>query len=262
MSRDEDWAAENASLRAVNSELVRERDALAKELVQVKQELDGFSYSISHDLRAPLRAIDGFSRALLADYGETLEEVARGHLDRISAGVLRMNTLIEGLLELVRLSRVALAWEQVDLSAQAADVLNDLLQTDPRRDVAIEIESDLSAAGDPALVRNLFQLLLGNAWKFTSRTAAPQIEVRRHPSEPHGFLVRDNGAGFDMAYSQNLFAPFQRLHRAKEFEGVGLGLATAQRIVFRHGGRIWADATLGGGATFCFTLPRETSAPA
>jgi light-regulated signal transduction histidine kinase (bacteriophytochrome) len=257
MSREEELEVTCASLRRANAQLAAERDDLVRELERAKTELDGFSYAVSHDLRAPLRAIDGFSRALVADYSETLDEGARTHLDRISAGVLRMNTLIEGLLELVRLSRVDLQWENVDLSSLAAGVVADLRAGEPHRDVTVEIDADLSSPGDTPLLRHLFRHLLGNAWKFSAHADAARIEVRRHPHEPRTFFVRDNGVGFDMAYSDHLFAPFQRLHRAKEFEGAGIGLAMAQRIVFRHGGRIWADAALGSGAVFFFTLPKD-----
>jgi light-regulated signal transduction histidine kinase (bacteriophytochrome) len=257
MSREEDLEASCVALRRANAELVHEKDDLVRELQRARQELDGMSYAVSHDLRAPLRAIDGFSRALAADYSETLDDTARTHLDRISAGVLRMNGLIEGLLELVRLSRADLHWEDLDLSSLAAGVVADLRAREPHREVIVEIDADLSAPGDPHLLRHLFGHLLGNAWKFSSHAEASRIEVRRDPHAPRTFFVRDNGVGFDMAYTGHLFAPFQRLHRAKEFEGTGIGLAMAQRIVLRHGGRIWADAVLGSGASFYFTLPAD-----
>jgi light-regulated signal transduction histidine kinase (bacteriophytochrome) len=240
-------------------ELSRTRRAWIAELERANLELDSFSYSVSHDLRAPLRAIDGFSRALLADYGKTLDEGAHAHLDRITAGVTRMNMLIEALIELARLSRVPLGREEVDLSALAATVFAELRAQDPARHVSIDIEARLMVSGDPILLHVMLLNLLGNAWKFTSRTDGARIEMRRHPGDDPTFLVRDNGAGFDMAFTKHLFAPFQRLHRTKEFEGSGLGLATVQRIVFRHGGRIWANAAIHQGASFFFTLPDAPS---
>jgi signal transduction histidine kinase len=238
-------------------ELARVRRAWIAELERANHELDAFSYSVSHDLRAPLRAIDGFSRALASDYGSILDQGAHAHLNRICSGVTRMNMLIEALIELSRLSRMELEREAVDLSALGAAVVADLRAQDPARQVSIDIEAGLVVAGDPRLLQVLLANLLGNAWKFTSRTDDARIEMRRLSGDVPGFFVRDNGAGFDMAYTQHLFAPFQRLHRAKEFEGSGIGLATVQRIVFRHGGRLWADAAVGQGATFFFTLPNE-----
>jgi signal transduction histidine kinase len=235
-------------------ELSRMRRAWIAELERANHELDAFSYSVSHDLRAPLRAIDGFSKALLADYGDTLDEGAHAHLERITTGVTRMNMLIEALIELARLSRTTLEREEVDLSTLAATVIAELRAQDPARQVSIDIEAGLVVSGDPHLLHVMLVNLLGNAWKFTSRSDDARIEMRRESGDEAAFFVRDNGAGFDMAYTKHLFAPFQRLHRAKEFEGSGIGLATVQRIVFRHGGRIWAKAAVGRGATFFFTL--------
>jgi signal transduction histidine kinase len=240
-------------------ELARARRAWVTELEMANQELDAFSYSVSHDLRAPLRAIDGFSRALLADYGKVLDGEGHAHLDRILNGVTRMNSLIECLLELARIARAPLQREKLDLSTLAASVIDDLRRGDAARRVTVTIESDLVAWGDIRLLRAMLANLLGNAWKFTSRTDAARIEIHHHVGEHPTFLIRDNGAGFDMTYAAHLFAPFQRLHRAAEFEGTGIGLATVQRIVHRHGGRIWAEAAVGQGATFYFSLPDEVS---
>jgi light-regulated signal transduction histidine kinase (bacteriophytochrome) len=233
------------------------RRAWIAELERANHELDAFSYSVSHDLRAPLRAIDGFSRALQADFADILDATGHAHIERICNGVQQMNTLIESLLDLARLSRVVLEREDVDLSSLAAAVIADLRRGDGGRMVGVDIEAGLFARGDPRLLQVVLANLLGNAWKFSGRRENAHIELRRHPGDEPTFFVRDNGAGFDMAFATHLFAPFQRLHRAKEFEGTGVGLATVQRIVFRHGGRIWAEAAVDQGATFFFSLPNE-----
>jgi signal transduction histidine kinase len=235
-------------------ELARARRAWIAELENANRELDSFSYSVSHDLRAPLRAIDGFSRALLEDCAGSLDEKGRGYLQRIRAGTRRMAELIEDLLGLARISRGDLSRQPVDLSTIAARVAADLAGRHPNRAVDVVVEEGLTAAADPRLVTVLLENLLGNAWKFSSRKDDPRVEVGRLDGAARAFYVRDNGAGFDMAYADKLFGPFQRLHSAAEFEGTGIGLATVQRIVRRHGGRVWAEAEVGRGATFYFTL--------
>jgi signal transduction histidine kinase len=236
--------------------LARARKAWMEELERANRELDAFSYSVSHDLRAPLRAIEGFSTALAEDYGSTLEQGAQDYLERIRRNVLRMTVLIDDLLDLARIARAPVAREQVDLSALAAEVVADLRQAQPDRTVDVEISPQLIAHGDRRLLRVVLINLIGNAWKYTSRTAAAHIEIGRADGERDDtFFVRDNGAGFDMAHASQLFTPFQRLHDAKEFEGTGVGLATVQRVIHRHGGRIWATAAPQQGATFHFSLP-------
>jgi PAS domain S-box-containing protein len=221
------------------------------------RELESFSYSVSHDLRSPLRSIDGFSQALLEDHAHQLDPEAREHLGRVRGAAQRMAELIDDLLELSRVTRAELTRQSIDLSALARDVAEHLTVTDPDRVVRFEIATGLSIQGDPRLVRVLLENLLGNAWKFTARRPSATIAVGRgdataeHPSH---FFVRDDGAGFDMAYIGKLFGAFQRLHRETEFEGTGIGLATVHRIVTRHGGRIWAEGAVDRGATFRFTL--------
>jgi len=236
-------------------ELARLRREWVSELERANRELDAFSYSVSHDLRAPLRAIDGFTRKVVADHSAALDGEARGYLERVTKAVARMSALIEALLELARISRASLKKDDVDLSAQAADVTADLRAAHPERAPTVDIAPGLTARGDRRLLSVVLVNLLGNAWKFTGRTDGARIEFARHPGEPHAFVVRDNGAGFDAAHAARLFAPFQRFHQASEFAGTGVGLATVQRVVNRHGGRIWAQSAPGQGAAFFFTLP-------
>ncbi|HTA21045.1 MAG TPA: response regulator, partial [Polyangia bacterium] len=234
--------------------LQRRRRAWVSELERANQALDSFSYSVSHDLRAPLRAIDGFSRALAEDCADVLDARGRDHLARVSRGVARMSSLIEALLDLARLSRANVATDVVDLSSLASAVVADLRQAAPARDVVVEIADHLVAHGDRRLLNVVLVNLLGNAWKFTGRTPEARITVGREDGGERPFFVRDNGAGFDVSYAKRLFAPFQRFHGADEFEGTGIGLATVQRVIAKHGGRIWADAAPDRGATFYFTL--------
>ncbi len=225
------------------------------ELAAINRELEAFSYSVSHDLRAPLRAIDGFSQALLEDYGNQLDAGAQDYLRRVRASAQRMARLIDDLLNLSRVTRAPLHYERVDLSAMAREVVAALRETAPGRAVTMHIAEGLSAEGDAALLRIALENLLGNAWKYTARTAQARIEFgsQIHDDE-RVFFVRDNGAGFDMKYANKLFGAFQRLHHPQEFEGTGVGLATVQRIIHRHGGRIWAEGEPDKGACFYFTL--------
>lgn len=234
--------------------------ARAAELEATNRELEAFSYSVSHDLRAPLRAIDGFSRIIEQDGGDRLDDANRERLSRVRYNAQRMGILIDDLLNLARLTRAPLHRRTVDLTALATDIVAGLREQDPQREVEVHIAPDLRAWGDGPLLRVVLVNLLDNAWKFTSGTAAPRI---RFESELDGtepvFVVRDNGAGFDMAHADQLFGPFQRLHGMDEFPGTGVGLATVQRIIHKHGGRIWAEAQPQQGACFRFTLPREAS---
>ena len=245
-----------AEVRHLNEELELQVERRTAQFESANRELEAFSYSVSHDLRAPLRAIDGFSQVLLEDYGERLDDDGRRYLERVRLGTQRMGHLIEDLLKLSRLSRGELELGPLDLSAQAERILRDLALRDPGRTVATEVLPGLRATGDARLMTIALENLLGNAWKYTSRTAAARIEVglRFEEGQP-AFFVKDNGAGFDMAYAGKLFSPFQRLHAAPEFEGSGIGLALVQRILNRHGGRVWAEARPDLGATFLFTLP-------
>jgi signal transduction histidine kinase len=250
-------------VRRLNKELDSRVQQRTEQLEFANRELESFTSSVSHDLRAPLRAIDGFSHALEEDYGADLPPGARRDLDRIRQAAQRMGQLIEDLLNLSRLSRADMHPQRLDISAMATDIIAELRQGSPGREVDVSIWDNLSAEGDPRLVRVVLENLLGNAWKYTGKTAHPRIEVgATHQDGKVVFFVRDNGAGFNMEYADKLFVPFQRLHHPDEFEGTGVGLATVQRIVQRHGGRIWAHGTPGKGAVFFFTLEEEGQAPA
>jgi PAS domain S-box-containing protein len=231
-------------------------------LESTNRELEAFSYSVSHDLRAPLRAIDGFSSTLLSDYAGSLDERGRDRLQRVRAAAQRMATLIDDLLKLSRVSRTELKQELVDLTRLAGKVLEELRQVEPQRRVRFTVQPDLYVQGDVRLLHVVMDNLLGNAWKFTGQCAEALIEVGGSAGEDGicVFHVRDNGAGFDMAYVDKLFGAFQRLHDSSEFPGTGIGLATVQRIIHKHGGRIWAEGGVGDGATFYFTLDRTRSA--
>jgi light-regulated signal transduction histidine kinase (bacteriophytochrome) len=236
-------------------EMARLRREWARELERANQELEAFSYSVSHDLRAPLRAIDGFAKILIEDYGQKLDDQAGHYLGRVRTATQRMAELIDDLLELSRIARAPLNRERADVSALVRQILADLAERDPQRSVRTSIREGLVADADPRLLAVVLENLLGNAWKFTARSDDPGIEVgQERRDDAWSFFVRDNGAGFDMAYAARLFAPFQRLHDESEFPGTGIGLATVQRVISRHGGRIWAEAAPRKGATFYFTL--------
>lgn len=236
---------------------VRERTA---QLEETNRELEAFSYSVSHDLRAPVRAVDGFSQALIEDYGDHADEGMRRYMDRIRSAAQHMGQLIDDLLNLSRISRVELNMLEVDLSTIVRQVLKSLQQQEPKHKVEATIWDDVVAHGDPRLLRVVFENLLGNAWKFTSKAEHPKIEFGvLHEGQRSVYFVRDNGAGFDMAHSAKLFGAFQRLHAVSDFPGTGIGLATVQRVIHRHGGRIWAHAQPGKGATLYFTLESDAT---
>jgi DNA-binding response OmpR family regulator len=237
-------------------ELARTRAALVDELERKNKELEAFSYSVSHDLRAPLRSIDGFSAALMEGWADTLDPKAKHYLGRVREAAQRMGELIDDLLELARVGRAELRRGQTDLTQIARTVALELGKRDSDREVAIEIQEGLVADADRRLIRVVFENLLGNGWKFTRNTEQPRVEVGSTQGvDGTRFFVRDNGAGFDMTYAEKLFHPFQRLHSEAEYPGTGIGLATVHRIVDRHGGRVSAEGTVGGGATFYFSLP-------
>jgi PAS domain S-box-containing protein len=225
-------------------------------------ELEAFSYSVSHDLRTPVRSIDGFSQALLEDFGDRLGDEGKENILRVRRAAQRMSQLIDDLLELSRTSRTQLHHQEVDLSAMAAEVVDELRAAQPGRQVEVVIAGRVMAWGDARLLRVVLQNLLDNAWKYTGRQPEARIELGELPgTSPSVYFVRDNGVGFDVAFAQRLFEPFQRLHDSDDYPGSGVGLALVQRIVSRHGGRIWAESTLGQGATFYFSLPRPEAAP-
>lgn len=245
-----------ASEARASRKLAELRAALVEELERKNKELEAFSYSVSHDLRAPLRRIDGFSRAVLEDYGPLLDEKGQDYLKRVCAAAERMSRLIDDMLLLSRVGRAELRRTRIDLSAIARAVVEDLRRVDPDRQVEIVIQPNLMADADGRLMHVLLDNLLGNAWKFTAKTEKPRIEVGAESTEDcPTFFVRDNGAGFNMSYVDKLFRPFSRLHKDSDFPGTGIGLATVYRIVDRHGGRVSAVSSPGGGATISFTLP-------
>jgi len=237
------------------AERTKELERRALELQAANSELDAFAYSVSHDLRAPLRSIDGFSQVLLEDYGAQLDEGGRDSLQRVRAASQRMATLIDDLLKLARVTRTEMRTERVDLSGMAREIVLDIQRTAPDRQVEFAIAPGLEAQGDSRLLRVVLDNLLRNGWKYTGKQAQPRVEFTA-VDENGGrvFVVKDNGAGFDMKYADKLFGVFQRLHSITEFEGTGVGLATVRRIINRHGGRIWAEGIVDQGATFYFTL--------
>ena len=238
-------------IQALNQRLTRDN----AELAAVNLELEAFSYSVSHDLRAPLRAIDGFSQALLEDCSGTLDDTGRDYLDRVRRSAQRMGLLIDDLIKLSRVTRADTHMQDVDLSALAERIAQDLEATEPERLVDFSIQPALVAHGDARLLQIVLENLLGNAWKFTSGRTPSRIEVGRSRQDgEEAFFVRDNGAGFNMAYVDKLFRAFQRLHDAADFAGTGIGLATAQRVIHKHGGRIWATGEIDKGATFYFRI--------
>jgi signal transduction histidine kinase len=240
----------------LNADLERRVLERTGELTAANMELDAFAYAVSHDLRAPLRAMIGFSKALTEDYGGQLTGEAREYLDQIDIASRHMGQLIDGLLALSRSTRGELRRESVDISALAGRILEELAREDPDRKVPWQIEPGITVHGDSGMMESLMTNLLGNAWKYTAGTAEPLIRVYSEQDvNARRICVADNGAGFDMKYAERLFKPFQRLHRQNEFPGIGIGLATVQRIVHRHGGAISADGTPGQGATFRFTMP-------
>ncbi len=242
---------DNLEIRGLNSELKKNVHLLEA----ANQELESFSYSVSHDLRTPLRSIDGFTYAILEEYADRLDETGRGYLDRVRASAAKMGNLIDALLQLSRLIRGDLNRTTVDLASLARTAADDLKNLESSRPVEFVIPGDITAHGDPVMLRAVVENLFSNAWKFTGKCSSALVEFGMTTKDGEQvYFVRDNGAGFDMAYASKMFTAFQRLHTADEFPGVGIGLATVQRIIHRHGGRIWAEAEVGKGATFFFTL--------
>jgi PAS domain S-box-containing protein len=244
------------ALRELNASLEKRVESRTAELVAANRELESFAYAVSHDLRAPLRSVDGFARALEEDYAPLIGEEGRDALRRVRAAAQKMGNLIDDLLTLSRLTVSEMNLETIDLGALARSIIDELRRAEPGRKVSFTCEPGLDVHGDKRLVAVLLQNLLGNAWKYTGKRQGANIHFgATRIAGKKAFLVRDDGAGFDMARAANLFTPFQRLHSDREFPGTGIGLATARRIVRRHGGRIWAEGTVDKGATIHFTIP-------
>ena len=256
--RDELQEKELETAKAHATQQIAEaRAALVDELEKKNRELEAFAYAASHDLRAPLRTVRGFSKALLDDFGSVLPAEARKHIDRVQAAASRMGNLIDALLELSRAGRADLNREPVDVSKLVRSLAEELAEAEPDRHLQWRMQEGITAFADAALVRVVFYNLLANAWKFTGKTAEARVEIgASHQGGRYVYFVRDNGVGFDCARAKRLFQPFERLHAAGDFPGAGIGLATVRRIVERHGGEIWAESTPGQGATFFLTLDR------
>jgi PAS domain S-box-containing protein len=251
--------AEN-EIRRLNAELELRIISRTEQRDAATRELEAFAYSVSHDVRTPLRTIDGFSAMVLADDGKALSQASVEHLERVRSAAQRMALLLDEVLGLSRVSRRDLGRSEVDLSALARDVAEELHSEQRARAVEVIVAPGMGAEADPAMARMILRELLGNAWKFTSRHESARIEVGVTGGQSADtFYVRDDGAGFDMRYADHLFGAFQRMHTPEEFEGTGIGLATVQRLVTRHGGRVWAEAEVEKGATFYFTLPAPTA---
>jgi two-component system, sensor histidine kinase and response regulator len=242
-------------LRRYRTRLETLVDERTTALTSINRELEAFSYSVSHDLRAPLLAFDGLSKSMLEEYGDRLDKRAKDNLKRMRGASQRMTSVFDGLQELFRLTGGEVHREQVDITALANEIVPELKSANPNRALKCEIATGMAASGDKRLVRILLANLLSNAWKFTSNKPSPRVEVGKEIVDGESrFYVRDNGVGFDMIYAHRLFGAFQRLHSQSEFPGAGIGLATARRIVNRHGGRIWAEGAAGEGATFYFVI--------
>jgi len=252
----EELGAAQAEIGALNAELEVRVDQRTAELMVANKNLEAFTYSVAHDLRSPLRALSGYSEALAEDYGDRLDDTGRWYADRIQAATERMGKLIDDLLLLAQVSRTDMNTEPVDLSAEVTAITAELHAREPGRAVRFAIHDGVRVIADRSLIRTVLQNLVENAWKFTAKRQDATIEFGGTVAGDARvcYYVRDNGAGFDPEFSSKLFQPFQRLHAVTDFPGTGIGLASVQRIVERHGGRVWAEGAVGQGATFYFTL--------
>lgn len=254
---EEELKRNQNTIRQLNLRLEERVRIRTSELEAANKEMEAFTYSVSHDLRAPLRTIGGFSNILQEEYGEELDEQAAHYLSRVRTGTEKMERLINDLLKLSRSTRGDLHRADFDMSDMVDEIIAELRQDDPTRDISIHVSPNIKAFADKRFIRVVLENLISNAWKYTGNCEDPKIFFGMTDKDGHrAYYIQDNGAGFDMSYADKLFAPFQRLHSAKEFEGTGVGLATVQRVVHRHGGEVWADAKVAEGATFYFTLPR------
>lgn len=257
--------ADSTSVALSNLDLLHDLDHKVQEetrlLAEANKELEAFSYSVSHDLRSPLTAIKGYAELIAEDYGHALGGDGTGILSGIGRSVEKMSELIDALLSLGRFTRAEMKSQPIDLRPVVMEIIEHLRAAAPGRTVDFHVADDLTAEGDPALLRIVLDNLLSNAWKYTSKRESALIEVGKVTGSPILFFVRDNGAGFDASRADRLFMPFQHLHSERDFPGIGVGLATARRIIARHHGSIWADSAPGQGATFCFTLPVSGAIP-
>jgi PAS domain S-box-containing protein len=243
-------------IRELNQELARRVEERTAELAAANKELEAFAYSVSHDLRAPLRTMDGFSKALLEDYSEAIDETGQDYLRRVRAAARRMGSLIEAVLSLSRVTRTEMDRMNVNLSDIAREVMHEIKESDPDRSVTFSAVEIANARCDRRLIKVAIYNLIENAWKFSYNMEDAKIEFgTRMMDGKRVFFIKDNGAGFDMKYKEKLFTPFQRLHQSEDFEGTGIGLATVQRVINRHGGLIWAESRVNEGSTFYFTIP-------
>ena len=246
---------EIGALAATFNSMLDQIQKWGAEIERTNKELEAFSYSVSHDLRAPLRGIDGFSKALLEDYYEKVDETGRDYLTRVRTATQHMGRLIDDLLKLSRLTKIEMRQEPVPLSGIVTKIIDSLKNSEPDRSIECEVQEGIIINGDPYLIEIAMENLLNNAWKFTGKTPSPRIQFGMTQKDGLNVCyIKDNGVGFDMTYSGKLFGAFQRLHSPEEFPGTGIGLVTVQRIIHRHRGRIWAEAELNKGATFFFTI--------